>query len=203
MQEYLVVGDIAGNYDALMRLRALAPGELVCLGDLIDRGPDSRKVVEYLMAGNGRSVKGNHDDMCVDWCRKTRRYRSDNWFGNGGLPTLENWNGSVPTEVVDWLDTLPLGIELDTDAGLVYASHTFTDWDRKQSDNDRLWKRGGCVANPKYRWQLTGHNSHFGLRYWGNPWYGVCLDTSRSGILTGMHLPTGQIYSTPIAATTV
>ncbi len=198
MKEYLVVGDIAGNFDALMRLRNLCPGELICLGDLVDRGPDSRKVVEYIMNGGGRSVKGNHEDMMIDWCRKTKNYSKGVWFFNGGDTTVASWGGTIPNDVVDWLDALPLQIELEVGNELALASHAFTEWGSVQTDEQRMWSRGDCIENPKYKWQLTGHNSHFGLRYFGNPWYGVCLDTSRSETLTGMHLPTGKIYSVPL-----
>lgn len=64
------VGDIHGQSGALRAAHALIAadggGLVVHLGDLLDRGPDSRAVVEYLMHGQARGerwivVKGNHD----------------------------------------------------------------------------------------------------------------------------------------------
>lgn len=71
------IGDIHGHLD-LLRLahdRIAAdqarhgPGPVVHLGDLVDRGPDCRGVIDWLMAGiaGGQDwvvLKGNHDRMC-------------------------------------------------------------------------------------------------------------------------------------------
>jgi hypothetical protein len=61
-----VVGDIHGNVEALRRLieeaRRLAPDvELYHVGDLIDRGPNSRAVVATCIAEGIRGVLGNHE----------------------------------------------------------------------------------------------------------------------------------------------
>lgn len=70
------IGDIHGHLDLLKsahhRINAdmalHGHGRIVHLGDLVDRGPDSRGVVEYLMTGvmAGRDwvvLKGNHDRL--------------------------------------------------------------------------------------------------------------------------------------------
>lgn len=74
MKSVYVVGDIHGCYDALMRLEDAigrhAAGRgcepfVVSVGDLIDRGPDSRQVVRHVMsavkAGTWAAVAGNHE----------------------------------------------------------------------------------------------------------------------------------------------
>lgn len=83
---YVVIGDVHGELDALTRLRArvqtLPRGgdahldeptdrtdscHTILAGDLVDRGPRSREVIEYVRAGvrDGQmsSVLGNHDEM--------------------------------------------------------------------------------------------------------------------------------------------
>jgi serine/threonine protein phosphatase 1 len=71
------VGDIHGRLDLLDRLLAMidsdnarrgGPGsELIFLGDLVDRGPDSRGVVERLLALRDRRparfLMGNHEEV--------------------------------------------------------------------------------------------------------------------------------------------
>jgi serine/threonine protein phosphatase 1 len=74
------IGDIHGRLDLLNRLLvqideddaarppAAAGTELVFLGDLVDRGPDSRGVVERLLAlsragGRVRFLMGNHEEV--------------------------------------------------------------------------------------------------------------------------------------------
>jgi hypothetical protein len=70
-----VIGDVHGEFDALMKLLAVLGYDedghspdgrgLVFLGDLIDRGPDSPAVVEKVMtlvaAGHAQCVMGNHE----------------------------------------------------------------------------------------------------------------------------------------------
>jgi serine/threonine protein phosphatase 1 len=96
--DILAVGDLHGRYDLLERvLDDLAPryagSRLVFLGDYIDRGPNSRQVVERLIAlGRERPdtvfLKGNHEDMLLD---ALDGRRLELWLHNGGLETLESY----------------------------------------------------------------------------------------------------------------
>lgn len=95
MQEnYDIIGDVHGCYDALLRLcESLGYDEafyhpegrrLVFLGDLIDRGPDSLGVLQLVsrLVSRGRALLtlGNHDDALLRWtCGETFD------FSKGGL----------------------------------------------------------------------------------------------------------------------
>ena len=70
------IGDIHGHLDLLQRAHALAlqdqalfgPAPIVHIGDLVDRGPASRDVIDYLGQGIAAGkdwlvIKGNHDRM--------------------------------------------------------------------------------------------------------------------------------------------
>lgn len=70
------IGDIHGHLDLLKRAHdriatdqaRYGAGTVVHIGDLVDRGPDSRGVVDYLAAGTEAGqdwvvLKGNHDRM--------------------------------------------------------------------------------------------------------------------------------------------
>lgn len=62
----IVVGDIHGCYDelvALLEKAAFGPDDrLICVGDLIAKGPKSREVLQLFMSDRRfRSVIGNHD----------------------------------------------------------------------------------------------------------------------------------------------
>ena len=74
------IGDIHGHLDLLRHQHHLigvdaalhGAATVVHLGDLIDRGPDSRGVVDYLRQGvaAGRDwvvLKGNHDRLCTQF----------------------------------------------------------------------------------------------------------------------------------------
>lgn len=72
------IGDIHGQHDMLLDALTLIEADggprarVVFLGDLVDRGPDSRGVLETLIAGlaQGRDwivLRGNHDQMFLDY----------------------------------------------------------------------------------------------------------------------------------------
>ncbi|PSL16582.1 metallophosphoesterase family protein [Shimia abyssi] len=72
------IGDIHGHLDKLQDVLARIErdggpdAQVVFLGDLVDRGPNSREVIELVMNGikNGRNwiaIKGNHDRMMAYW----------------------------------------------------------------------------------------------------------------------------------------
>jgi len=64
-----VCGDIHGRLDLLDRLlAALPPGApLVHCGDLVDRGRDSRGVLQRLIDVGARGVRGNHEEWLCEW----------------------------------------------------------------------------------------------------------------------------------------
>ncbi|MFM9851899.1 MAG: metallophosphoesterase family protein [Sphingomonadaceae bacterium] len=79
-QRLYAIGDIHGRSDLLDDLldqigaddtaRSMAHTQLIFLGDLIDRGSDSRGVIERLMAlkaatPNARFLKGNHEELFI------------------------------------------------------------------------------------------------------------------------------------------
>lgn len=106
--------------------------ELYLLGDYVNKGPDSRGVLDYLMqlqsAGyQVRCLRGNHDQALLDAARQ--RWRWD-WLGpRGRLPTLRSFGVSrlanIPSRYLDWLGALPYEIELP-DFVLVHAGYDFS-----------------------------------------------------------------------------
>ena len=68
------------------------------MGDLVDRGPNSRDVLELLRAGLPKEIakefeivmlRGNHEVMMMDFIRS--RDDAYDWLGNGGMETLESY----------------------------------------------------------------------------------------------------------------
>ena len=195
---YNVISDIAGNFKALQALLAKMPdGQVLSVGDMIDRGPRSREVVDFFMGGGGEALRGNHEDFCLQYHCPTGRYAHDDWAWNGGTATIDSFGGTVPGTVLEWMSGLPLYKELSLDGKLYFVSHAFIRWDKDGLDGREetlLWNRSIPIENNRYALQICGHNSQFGLRWWGNPAYGVCIDTSRNKVLTGINLPSGKIY---------
>ena len=99
MSKTYAIADLHGRLDLLeMALAQIAshaelPATLVTLGDYVDRGPDSRKVIGRLMGGLGHGgwrlicLKGNHEDIMWQTCR--RKVPDCGWrLDNGGGATL-------------------------------------------------------------------------------------------------------------------
>lgn len=112
-------------------LRLTPQDELYLLGDYVNKGPDSRGVLDYLMhlQAAGYQVyclRGNHDQALLDGAR--HRWRRD-WLGpRGRLPTLRSFGvarlADIPAHYLDWLAALPYEIELP-DFVLVHAGYNF------------------------------------------------------------------------------
>jgi serine/threonine protein phosphatase 1 len=95
------VGDIHGCaalLDALLeKINADAAGKkrrLIFLGDYVDRGEDSKGVIDRLMAIRGREpetifLKGNHEQAVLDFLEAPDR--NEDWLHWGGDQTLESY----------------------------------------------------------------------------------------------------------------
>lgn len=60
-----IIGDIAGQYKTLMALVSKMPqGPVISLGDMVDRGPDSKAVLDYFK--NHQALLGNHEHLLID-----------------------------------------------------------------------------------------------------------------------------------------
>lgn len=102
----IAIGDIHGCATALRTLLELldlaADDTLVTLGDVIDRGPDSREVIEQLLAVNERCqlvpILGNHEQMLLDAIQG--RIMLQDWLMHGGAETLDSYGpGAALMEV--------------------------------------------------------------------------------------------------------
>jgi serine/threonine protein phosphatase 1 len=148
-----VVPDLHGRLDLLCegleRIAAHAVGQactVVMLGDYVDKGPQSRQVIDRLLvglAGNWRLVtlKGNHDAMMIEALRDPAKM--DAWVGKGGDAALASYGGetaAVPRAHVAWLDSLAL---MHRDQHRLYV-HAGVDPElplERQTEQTLLWKR--------------------------------------------------------------
>ena len=106
----LAIGDIHGCSKALAALlRYVRPDPddlLVFLGDYIDRGPDSRGVINQLLQVAGRChtvfLRGNHEVMLL--AAREDPLKASNWLSCGGLEALvsyeaqfrDDWRAGIP-----------------------------------------------------------------------------------------------------------
>lgn len=103
------VGDVHGCVDELDRLigalRLRQDDTVVFIGDYIDRGPDSRGVIDLLgtlasqAAARTVFLRGNHEDMCLSYLGRGGRF-GEVWLRNGGAAALHSY-GVAPRAPVD------------------------------------------------------------------------------------------------------
>lgn len=127
-----VCGDIHGWFSVLdAKLEELNfnydTDRLFVVGDLIDRGMESDRVLEYLDQPWFFSLAGNHELlMCCSLYEVilpyASRYWMPIWLNNGGI-----WatflDDDKKSEIAKVLSHLPLAMEIETDRGLVGLTH--------------------------------------------------------------------------------
>lgn len=68
--------------------------ELYCLGDYVDRGPDSKGVIDFILQLKDQgyhvyTLRGNHDQMFMDSGKNKESFKF--WLENGGYSTLRSF----------------------------------------------------------------------------------------------------------------
>ncbi|API51118.1 serine/threonine protein phosphatase [Rhizobium leguminosarum] len=148
MRYTFAIGDIHGCIDPLRRMidriEAYAPeGTVVFLGDYIDRGPDSKSVLDRIIAGPSEPwrwicLKGNHEDMMV--AAYAGGQSRAVWLGNGGLETEISYGGRVLPQHLQWAADRPL-MHVDRHRIFVHAGVDPKFSLDRQSQDDLLWMR--------------------------------------------------------------
>lgn len=95
-QQLVVIGDIHGcpkSLEALLKkLIPFQTATFVFLGDYIDRGPDSKSVIDLLLDFSKNTncvmLRGNHEQMMID---ALQTGDTALWFHNGGRDTLMSY----------------------------------------------------------------------------------------------------------------
>jgi len=169
-----VIPDVHG---CLLTLRALLEqlivlkkdDTLIFLGDLIDRGPDSKGVLDYVMKLQASGVKtivlrGNHEDYM------TRVYRDEisksaflkifglktlsakEWLYHGGKQTMRSFNNIEPAEIpvhyIDWIEKLGYYIEMEKFL-IVHAGFNFNNKDIFSDKRAMMWSRDYVIDPEK------------------------------------------------------
>ncbi|HHT7803425.1 serine/threonine protein phosphatase [Streptococcus suis] len=186
--EYFVVGDIHGKYQLLVDLLQKWNPErqqLIFLGDLIDRGEDSKACLELVMdlVQNQGAIclTGNHERMFLAWLRDPQD-RYDHYQRNGGDTTINSLlgrsldasvDGMVDAhqvseqygELIDFLKSCPYYLETELYI-FVHAGVDLTldDW-RETSEHDMVWLRSKFheAANETGKWIIFGHTPVYNL----------------------------------------
>ncbi|MEB3340034.1 metallophosphoesterase family protein [Okeania sp.] len=213
----IIIGDIHGHYDALITLlEAIAPGKddmVYFLGDLIDRGPKSSQVVEFVRKSPYQCILGNHEHMMIQALSNTGNKHNKHevwqgWYHSGGLETVESYRdtGIMPYDDLEWMQSLPLYLDLG-DIWLVHAGINPKLPIKMQASQEYCWIRDQfhSMEKPYFSDKLiiVGHTITFtfddvepGELVSGEGW--LDIDTSayhpRSGWLTGLDVDNNIIY---------
>lgn len=187
------IGDVHGRFDLFSRLiqqieadsavhrKPGAQVRIIVLGDFIDRGPDSRRMIELLRALHASNTPievllGNHEAMLLESVAGDAQAQQG-WLRHGGLEALESFGIDPPAsdedpftfagrlangvglETIDWLRDLPLSAR----SGDYFFCHagvrpgTALD---DQAPDDLLWVRDDFMSSQRNHGAVIvhGHN---------------------------------------------
>jgi serine/threonine protein phosphatase 1 len=138
-----IISDCHGCYNTLTALLEKLPPEanstnIVFVGDMVDRGPDSRKVIDFIRKSGYDCVIGNHEELMIDAFDEYKEFgfpliNNQAWIQNGGLTALNNYikddeiDYEVFEEDVEFLRELPNVLlykdELDENNRMLSVTH--------------------------------------------------------------------------------
>lgn len=169
MEGVWIIGDVHGCYKTLKKLIDKLPyskNKLCFVGDLIDRGTDSQKVVEFVRKNNHLCVYGNHEEAMMEDGAEIIQNPSlviaKRWtnhkYNYGGMETLASYDKLGKTagtiiqekifkEDIEWMENLPLYLEFknikNKDGRHLVVSH---------SSVSEYWKyRDNSKSDPDYK----------------------------------------------------
>ncbi len=178
------IGDVHGCLDELEVLLNylenkdnLTENDLVVfLGDYIDRGSNSRGVIDCCLSfrsrfPNTKFLKGNHEDMLLDFLGFGGRL-GEAFLYNGGLETIQSYGISVfaspnemvsnlPPEHFEFFSTLESLLVVDNFV-FVHAGLNPLREIESQNDGDVCWIRDEFISNVhKFNYTVVfGHTPH-------------------------------------------
>lgn len=219
------VGDIHGERERLRELLAqlpLQPGDrFVFVGDYVDRGPDSRGVVDVLVELDSRFpcvfLLGNHESMFLDFLgwRRPEYFGGDAFLANGGARTLASYGYfdcedpdplrfRLPPVHEDFYRRLKLhhqeGDYLFVHAGIGSQLLDERDLDfalKHVRHEDLLWDRSGIDLPHALGVTIVyGHTPNLDFQVRWNPPFSIGIDTGAvyGGRLTAIRLPDETLF---------
>ncbi|MCJ8288357.1 MAG: metallophosphoesterase [Flavobacteriales bacterium] len=147
------ISDIHGEdfkFRKLLKLLRLKKTDILyLLGDYIDRGSQSKEVLDtiFLLLESGfdiRCIRGNHEQMLLDALSDSDVSSEVAWLKNGGDKTLSSFSTSeisrIPDQYVDFLKSLPYYLDYENYL-LVHAGIDMTTIDPLSETQALLWLR--------------------------------------------------------------
>ena len=198
----LIIGDIHGRFDLLNGAFELLyslvdniPTNLILLGDYIDKGPNSKLVIEKLMhefsgtpfALNHVALMGNHEQMAI-YAHDFGIF--DPWIENGGKATLQSYNGkSIDEATLRFIKQMPLIAE---DKNGIYVHAGINPKDDAKDDNQYpscLWIR------EEFYKSVASMNYPKPIIYGHTPRHRPMIHRDEYGIVVAVGIDTGAEFS--------
>ncbi len=152
MQRIFFIGDVHGCSQTFRKLVVEEMGlkkndVLYCVGDYIDRGPDSKGVVDFILQLREEhyqvhTLRGNHEQMLLDSAKAANYSRL--WMMNGGAGTLDSFGVNSVRELASGYYAFFCQTEffIETDAFfVVHAGLNFEAANPLKDKESMLWIR--------------------------------------------------------------
>ncbi|QTA37158.1 serine/threonine protein phosphatase [Thermosipho ferrireducens] len=180
------IGDIHGCYESLVNLldkiQPASDDILIFLGDYIDRGPYSSEVVDFLITlsklTNCIFLRGNHEDMMLNFLRTRDPFYYQIWERNGSKATVSSYGGidNIPDHHLNFFE--------NTKYYFVYENYAFVHGGvvpgvplERQKKEDLLWIR--------YEFINSSHNLPYIVVFGHTPFEEPFVGEDKIGIDTG------------------
>jgi Predicted phosphohydrolases len=217
MKRIITISDIHGCIDQLNQMLHLIEynsnnDQLILLGDYVDRGPNSKevvdKVIELVRNHNAIALRGNHDQRLVDLINNDSKWIRSKFLEHGGVQTIQSYcdiNNEISDEIlnqaretiktlfdhhIDFLSRLPLYHE-DHDHIYVHAglNPNYTDW-KNQPEHDFMYIKDEFI---RYNFELNkriifGHTRTIDIQGTSNIWFSEDKIGIDGGCAYGMQL---------------
>lgn len=147
--DFAFIGDVHGVAPPLGAVLDALGGSrhLVFLGDYVNRGPDSKAVLEMLVGADATwpsmvtLLRGNHDEELLNFLASGDLAR---FVAFGGLPTIASYSGGVTNSIAHFRETFPeshrdllVNLEDYFERQDVFASHCGPNPERPSSRDRR------------------------------------------------------------------
>lgn len=226
-ERIVAIGDIHGRLDLLHELLTLIVADqklrppmrtrCVILGDFIDRGPQSRELIEMFAGLKSRDLivlKGNHEAALLDALRGDHQ-AAEVWARFGGIQTLASFGvdvetidiedttrliavlrRAIPKSISKWMERLPLSLSV---GGYVFVHAGIRPGIplNRQAEADLLWIREAFTASDVDHGAVIVHGHSIreaGVEITHNR---ICVDTGayRTNLLSAVTLEADQIWT--------
>jgi serine/threonine protein phosphatase 1 len=219
-----IIGDVHGCIKTLKALVSQLPkdAKIVLVGDLVDRGTNSKEVIEFVRRNNYDCVIGNHELLMIKNTKilqEDKRYNINSWFNNaGGYETLKSYNKDIFNifliENINWLNTLPYYLEYpnikdENNRHLVvshssvgkywkYKDYEYDSYDFKSFLKHISWNRDSSIDDNTDIFNIFGHTPVSNVvvaEYYANIDTGCAYtDGDLLGNLTAIEFPSKKIF---------